>query len=893
MAQEYFKNLLKTIVQYTGVNTSNDQSFVNNTRAFQASVVASWNVVAYPLLSTLTSGPEYESDALDPLNGGIWGNTVLTDKFATKDGAPCLWNDTRGLPRTVLETIHCILGELAVLQNTNFDFEEFDNSENEAALACIKQNLVQVTKDAFSDDYTLDCDGNANLNYPLAQLIHAMGDFFSGFPPMGVGWATPDPVLNLTITTCQLTLDPLCLIPTVWTEGELFQVLTDAGSAFGVNRGDHFSIRAAPWGGSGSSPLKTDHFSSMPGVQISWGADLEQLSNVDPVMAGKVSGDVLLWDAGGYWTSGPNSDGDWIVDGSDMYAGVSGNIGVGAGHSAVSLPTQHFHIKDTGSPTLYIEGDNTGDPRLVLENDTGPVHFIFSDQSNGNALKIESGAGADLVFKTDQTSERMRILSTGNVGVNEVNPTTTLHIKGPEGAIRIQDGTEGVGKVLTDNGLGDGVGVWANPSAGSDGDWLISGSDMSSVPSGQVLIGTVVPANYKLHVETSLKGQWAGGFLHKGSGANLGNGVEINAGNSASETVLKLTNYDGSAEFLRCLGDGNVGINQSSPTHKLHISHDAAAFRLDDGSQVDTYVLTCDASGVGQWKPSAGGGGGAVGNQWEVQVSDGAGGHVTGSTIHAPAVQNDFTIDFTNPFGPEVSIGLPGTGSANTAKVGIGLATTPNVPLEVDAHSSWHITATAVSGLVNIGDSSALCIAFDKQSIQGTPGDAGGKGLDLYLQPLGSKVGIGIDPAAGGQARTLIDMQEHGGFDTARDSHSDNSGATWLTAGVGASAGLFNYATTKFRCMKVFFSWFDSSVGYPDEVMCTTYTLIHDGTNTWLTESGRVQNVGTLTVNPGVSAFIDTPGPTGVFQFKVFPSGNSVLGQQDVEWTAVCTAIQT
>jgi hypothetical protein len=891
MAQEYFKNLLKTIVQYTGVNTSNDQSFVNNTRAFQASVVASWNVVAYPLFSTLTSGPEYESDALDPLNGGIWGNTVLTDKFATKDGAPCLWNDTRGLPRTVLETIHCILGELAVLQNTNFDFEEFDNSENEAALACIKQNLVQVTKDAFSDDYTLDCDGNANLNYPLAQLIHAMGGFFSGFPPMGVGWATPDPVLNLTITTCQLTLDPLCLIPTVWTEGELFQVLTDSGSAFGVNRGDHFSIRAAPWGGSGSSPLKTDHFSSMPGVQISWGADLEQLSNVDPVMAGKVAGDVLLWDAGGYWTSGPNavSDGDWIVDGSHMYAGVSGNVGVGAGHGP-SLPGSNFHISDTGWVTLWLQGDDTGDVAIHIDNGVGtPDHYIFSNQSDSNTLNIESGAGADLAFKTDQTSERMRILSTGNVGVNEVNPTTTLHIKGPEGAIRIQDGTEDVGKVLTDNGLGIGVGVWANPSTGSDGDWLIAGSHMSSVPSGMVLIGTAVTANYKLHVETSLKGQWAGGFLHKGSGANLGNGVEINAGNSASETVLKLTNYDGSAEFLRCLGDGNVGINQSSPTHKLHISHDAAAFRLDDGSQVDTYVLTCDASGVGQWKPSAGGGGGggAVGNQWEVQVSDGAGGHVTGTT--AAAAQEDFTVDLTLPYGPVVTIGKMGTSSVNSAKVGIGLGGTPNVPLEVDSHNSWEITATAVSGLVNIGDSSALCIAFDKQSIQGTPGDAGGEGLDLYLQPLGSNIGVGINPVGGGTANNLIDMGGIAGFDTVTGTASDNTGGAFIHSSVGPGSGVFNYDVTLFRAMKVFFTFQYTQAGVT-EVMCETIHVIHDGTNTYLSQFGTVQSSGynSSIASPSASGAIDT----GMFQFKVNQSGDSTAGQVDMSWKAVCTAVR-
>ncbi len=49
---------------------------------------------------------------------------------------------------------------------------------------------------------------------------------------------------------------------------------------------------------------------------------------------------------------------------------------------------------------------------------------------------------------------------------------------------------------------------------------------------------------------------------------------------------------------------GNVGVGTTSPTRKLEIvSRTSPAFRLNDGSQGNGYVLTSDANGYGTWKP--------------------------------------------------------------------------------------------------------------------------------------------------------------------------------------------------------------------------------------------------------------------------------------------------
>ncbi|MDC0257942.1 hypothetical protein OAK35_04275 [Crocinitomicaceae bacterium] len=57
----------------------------------------------------------------------------------------------------------------------------------------------------------------------------------------------------------------------------------------------------------------------------------------------------------------------------------------------------------------------------------------------------------NFVTKTDDT-ERMRVLSTGEVGIGTPSPSATLDVVGP---IQIQDGTQGDGEVLTSDANGN------------------------------------------------------------------------------------------------------------------------------------------------------------------------------------------------------------------------------------------------------------------------------------------------------------------------------------------------------------------------------------------------------------------------------------------------------
>ena len=85
---------------------------------------------------------------------------------------------------------------------------------------------------------------------------------------------------------------------------------------------------------------------------------------------------------------------------------------------------------------------------IVFENNTDSVAMIRTSRVGGN------NDAADMQFFTQanggSNSERMRILSTGNVGMNTTAPAAPLHVKGASGAVTgviyAQQDTTGLGK---------------------------------------------------------------------------------------------------------------------------------------------------------------------------------------------------------------------------------------------------------------------------------------------------------------------------------------------------------------------------------------------------------------------------------------------------------------
>ncbi|MHC4648461.1 MAG: hypothetical protein ACYTBJ_23630, partial [Planctomycetota bacterium] len=113
-------------------------------------------------------------------------------------------------------------------------------------------------------------------------------------------------------------------------------------------------------------------------------------------------------------------------------------------------------------------------------------------------------------------------------------------------------------------------------SAGMDSDWMLSGNDMYSIPSGNVGIGTTSPMS-KLDVKAAADGsyvvQWrnqAGivcGGLGSASGSPSGaGGLMLNDGTGVTKVMIS-----GYSDNSYISSGGNFGIGTTIPEDKLHV----------------------------------------------------------------------------------------------------------------------------------------------------------------------------------------------------------------------------------------------------------------------------------------------------------------------------------
>jgi hypothetical protein len=112
----------------------------------------------------------------------------------------------------------------------------------------------------------------------------------------------------------------------------------------------------------------------------------------------------------------------------------------------------------------------------------------------------------DLIIATNNT-EKIRVNTSGNVGINQASPSVKLHITGASPVFRMQDGKEGLNKVLLSDA--NGATSWGSSSgySSADDDWRFESGSTFADPikhTGSVLIGrsgAVTPATLDLDVD--------------------------------------------------------------------------------------------------------------------------------------------------------------------------------------------------------------------------------------------------------------------------------------------------------------------------------------------------------------------------------------------------------
>lgn len=147
---------------------------------------------------------------------------------------------------------------------------------------------------------------------------------------------------------------------------------------------------------------------------------------------------------------------------------TDGNVGIGASGSNITA-----RLTVSGSTSI------SSQPDVAAEIGAGGVSDLLLGSTGGALPFIASQGAYPLAFYTNAT-EKMRINSNGNVGINTLNPTTTLDVSGsikaqsfiiPQSGIRLNSNF-----TLTNSGQ------WYNIISGSldSGNWLVNSSLMAS-----------------------------------------------------------------------------------------------------------------------------------------------------------------------------------------------------------------------------------------------------------------------------------------------------------------------------------------------------------------------------------------------------------------------------
>ena len=248
-----------------------------------------------------------------------------------------------------------------------------------------------------------------------------------------------------------------------------------------------------------------------------------------------------------------------------LFVSGSGNVGVGT-----NAPTSTLHVyKNVAASDLNVtfqSADATNTSATVLTLQAAGTSLGFG--AGNNAIRSVSGAteswyvggaAADntLAFKTNGGVERMRIDSSGNVGIGTTTVGSRLHVNGSTSA------ASGDTTMLVRHGIANGANLPVLNVQNSAGTSLLFVSG-----SGNIGIGTISPA-YKLQV--------ASGFIHPASGYGVFQSDDHLAliGGSGKGIILS---YSAGTQGLFIDGSGRVGIGSTTTVSaRLQVSGSSTA----------------------------------------------------------------------------------------------------------------------------------------------------------------------------------------------------------------------------------------------------------------------------------------------------------------------------
>ena len=272
-----------------------------------------------------------------------------------------------------------------------------------------------------------------------------------------------------------------------------------------------------------------------------------------------------------------------LTGGDSAYAGeavamtVSANGNVGIGGAPIS-----------GARQLMVKGATDTRVDIRSGSDTNLGAIDFSDTSNTARGQVVYDHNDDsMQFKT-LSSERMRIDSSGNVGIGTQTPARKLHVSGADEELLRVEGASAQLRLSTE---ADNTFDFDNVVTGGELSFSTVGSERMRIDaSGNVGIGAAAPAQL-LH----LKDNDPALRLEDDEG---GAARTYDVGSVGGSFVVK--NVSQATQPLTILDSGNVGIGTASPSEKLAVVGSGAATSayIYDGTGSTAARLTADGDNI-------------------------------------------------------------------------------------------------------------------------------------------------------------------------------------------------------------------------------------------------------------------------------------------------------
>ena len=290
---------------------------------------------------------------------------------------------------------------------------------------------------------------------------------------------------------------------------------------------------------------------------------------------------------------------------------ANGNVGIGTASPQTAL--EIFKSTASGKNILHVYNNSAGASSTVgigwsenSANNGNYNSYLYTVRTPTNEVRLDATTDKRFVIRTgtggSDPTERMTVLSGGNVGIGNTAPSYKLEVEtgsGDADGIRVRDSAVGVWTDIRRRYIecvgGD---FWINSQSSSLDLRTGNSSRLFINTSGNVGIGTISP-NAKLVLYHST-GNTIGAYKDGGDATIfLGGGGPTNyaAFESVNNGGLKISTGNGTqTEKVRIDVNGNVGIGTTSPSATLHVIGSSLLSTLySSASNTTSFTLGTDA----------------------------------------------------------------------------------------------------------------------------------------------------------------------------------------------------------------------------------------------------------------------------------------------------------